>query len=340
MVDVGVQPVSQMQLDYVPDDGNTIIGFADSTAFVLDTNAATNEEEDNYNEEDDDDCETEKEVIKIKKRSAAQISERLQIEILSGAILDEDILWDPNDGLPHAGKWPMEEERFAYLLINKFENGMLDDCEEGTTLRSYLAKTLRCAPMRVSKKFAGKCVGSKAYEHHGDHIPSSQGPTLSLSLRLTGFNHPTGFSHNATAPSSPKYSLRERRSYDEYDCDESSSTSGEDLNDASSGSSSDSGASDSTCPTHRQKRRNLGMGDAPSNRSSCTHRRSQHAPRQRADDLVAVPDYDPAAATDLNHASDEYDEWRQALQYFCTADTGLNSGMKQTHSAALLSIFG
>ena len=75
---------------------------------------------------------------------AAQISERLQSESISGTFADEDIQWDPNNGLPHAGKWPIEEERFAYMLIRNFENGTLDDCEDGTTLRSYLAKTLQC----------------------------------------------------------------------------------------------------------------------------------------------------------------------------------------------------
>ena len=46
-------------------------------------------------------------------------------------------------------------------LLVEVEAGMLDDCRDGVTLRSYLAKTLRCAPMRVSKKLAGKCIGSK-----------------------------------------------------------------------------------------------------------------------------------------------------------------------------------
>ena len=41
--------------------------------------------------------------------------------------------------------------------------GFLDDCMEGCTLRSYLARRLNCAPMRISKKFAGRCIGKLAY---------------------------------------------------------------------------------------------------------------------------------------------------------------------------------
>lgn len=71
--------------------------------------------------------------------------------------------WDPSKLLYHTGKWPIEEERFANRLVLEFEAGVLEDCRDGVTLRSYLAKTLRCAPMRVSKKLAGKCIGSKVF---------------------------------------------------------------------------------------------------------------------------------------------------------------------------------
>lgn len=60
---------------------------------------------------------------------------------------------------PRSGKWSAEEERFANKLIVKFELGTLIDCPEGSTLRSYLSKKLNCAPMRISKKFAGQCIG-------------------------------------------------------------------------------------------------------------------------------------------------------------------------------------
>ena len=58
-----------------------------------------------------------------------------------------------------AGKWSMEEEKYAFLLIEAFDHGNLDDCPEGTTLRAYLARKLNCSPMRISKKFAGLCIG-------------------------------------------------------------------------------------------------------------------------------------------------------------------------------------
>jgi hypothetical protein len=71
--------------------------------------------------------------------------------------------WDPSKLQYHTGKWPIEEERYANRLVLEFEAGVLEDCRDGVTLRSYLAKTLRCAPMRVSKKLAGKCIGSKVF---------------------------------------------------------------------------------------------------------------------------------------------------------------------------------
>lgn len=57
------------------------------------------------------------------------------------------------------GKWTQEEEAYASKLIHDFEAGMLTDCEEGATLRSYLSRMLKCSPMRISKKFAGRNIG-------------------------------------------------------------------------------------------------------------------------------------------------------------------------------------
>ena len=64
---------------------------------------------------------------------------------------------------PRSGKWTRDEERYADKLIHDFELGLLPDCEEGATLRSYLAHKLNCAPMRISKKFAGKCIGKVSF---------------------------------------------------------------------------------------------------------------------------------------------------------------------------------
>ena len=173
---------------------------------------------------------------------AAQISQRLQNEAMTGAISDEDIRWDPNDGLPHAGKWPIEEERYAYMLIRNFENGTLEDCLDGTTLRSYLAKTLRCAPMRVSKKFAGKCVGSKTYvrcvgepgysapvrpelEDSASAVAAAVAAAAVATFADGDAGSPTkppARPAEKTSPSPPKYALRKNagRSYDDYDLDE------------------------------------------------------------------------------------------------------------------------
>ena len=91
------------------------------------------------------------------KRSFDQVS--------SSNTFDNVLLWKiannkhSNRQIKVAGKWSPEEERYATELILAFESGTLDDCEEGTTLRSYLSKKLNCAPMRISKKFAGTCIG-------------------------------------------------------------------------------------------------------------------------------------------------------------------------------------
>ena len=72
---------------------------------------------------------------------------------------------DYDDATQRSGKWSADEESFANKLVYDFETGCLEDCEEGTTLRSYLARKLNCAPMRISKKFAGRCIG-KVRIHH------------------------------------------------------------------------------------------------------------------------------------------------------------------------------
>eukprot|EP01035_Chromulina_nebulosa_P027700 gene27700-36455_t len=63
----------------------------------------------------------------------------------------------------HHGKWTREEENYADRLISDFEAGILSDCEDGCTLRSYLAKSLNCAPMRISKKYSGQRIGKLVF---------------------------------------------------------------------------------------------------------------------------------------------------------------------------------
>ena len=57
-------------------------------------------------------------------------------------------------------------------IIKEFRRGNLPDCEEGTTLRPYLAKKLHCNPMRLSKKL------SKAMSNSDTNAtnPGSNGP--------------------------------------------------------------------------------------------------------------------------------------------------------------------
>ena len=57
-------------------------------------------------------------------------------------------------------------------IIKGFRCGNLPDCEEGTTLRPYLARKLHCNPMRLSKKL------SKAMSNPDTNAtnPGSNGP--------------------------------------------------------------------------------------------------------------------------------------------------------------------
>lgn len=72
----------------------------------------------------------------------------------------------PAAGL-RSGKWTKEEEVYADALIEKFESGTLPDCPRGKTLRAYLSQKLNCIPMRVSKKYGGKCIGKHSYTPAG-----------------------------------------------------------------------------------------------------------------------------------------------------------------------------
>lgn len=91
-----------------------------------------------------------------------------------------------------SGKWTIEEELYANILIQLFEEGRIDEFEHaiggdnnsnnnsnnseeqtqqtppfkitnGMTLRAYLSRKLFCSPMRISKKFAGKGIGKLVY---------------------------------------------------------------------------------------------------------------------------------------------------------------------------------
>jgi hypothetical protein len=79
--------------------------------------------------------------------------------------LESEACHESTSGKHHlrSGKWLPEEEEYAQLLIALFDGGLLIDCDNGATLRSYLSQKLRCAPMRISKKFAGKGIGKSIY---------------------------------------------------------------------------------------------------------------------------------------------------------------------------------
>lgn len=61
------------------------------------------------------------------------------------------------------GKWTIEEETYANAIIEAFEKGALQGCENGCTLRAYLSRKLHCQPMRISKKYAGKSIGKQVF---------------------------------------------------------------------------------------------------------------------------------------------------------------------------------
>lgn len=96
--------------------------------------------------------------------------------------LQDNLSVQPYDNsFPRSGKWNPEEELYANRLIQEFESGTLVDCEEGSTLRSYLAKKLNCAPMRISKKFAGLCIGKHVFARRDGASNASFGSNASAS---------------------------------------------------------------------------------------------------------------------------------------------------------------
>jgi len=61
-----------------------------------------------------------------------------------------------------SGKWTQAEETYADILIELFEKGHINE-KNGSTLRSFLSRKLHCAPMRISKKYAGKGIGKMVF---------------------------------------------------------------------------------------------------------------------------------------------------------------------------------
>ncbi|RHY11806.1 hypothetical protein DYB25_011371 [Aphanomyces astaci] len=52
----------------------------------------------------------------------------------------------------NTGRWLITEEVYVDLAITCFFDGILDDCDNGVTLRQYISRRLHCDDMRVTKK--------------------------------------------------------------------------------------------------------------------------------------------------------------------------------------------
>jgi|MDSY01.2.fsa_nt_gb hypothetical protein len=76
-----------------------------------------------------------------------------------GAIATSKIPAMPKTKVLRRGKWTMGEEKYAEVIIDSFKLGVLEGVDDGTTLRSLLASKLKCAPMRISKKYSGSSIG-------------------------------------------------------------------------------------------------------------------------------------------------------------------------------------
>ncbi|CAK4680058.1 unnamed protein product [Aphanomyces euteiches] len=59
----------------------------------------------------------------------------------------------PLRGPRRTGEWSPAEIAYAYFLSNTFKEGLLEDVQEGKSVRLWLGAMLNCSPMRLSKKF-------------------------------------------------------------------------------------------------------------------------------------------------------------------------------------------
>ena len=271
--------------------------------------------------------------------------------------------WDPASGLYHTGKWPVEEERYANRLVLEFEAGVLEDCKDGVTLRSYLAKTLRCAPMRVSKKFAGKCIGSKAFcRREGDRksflekITAGELSIASLQKRLT--------QKSSTVERKTSKQIRQRSPSDltDDDYDSRSSISTNDQSELSA-SSSDGGDCDSDSQGKKQatsKRKYKTGKKKESTLTDSPHGIAVVVSEDASENMFCGPlstEIDPPAyeyglsGFYLSNAADPiepefertphiidvgYDEWRNALSYFKENDSACDGLFRSQSNISLM----
>ncbi|KAL3939924.1 MAG: hypothetical protein SGBAC_005433 [Bacillariaceae sp.] len=92
-------------------------------------------------------------------RALSPSREKDRSEIVHDSIEDEALFEDKK---LRSGKFTQPEEAYGDILIELFAKG-LADVEKGTSLRTFLSKALHCAPMRVTKKIAGKGQARKNY---------------------------------------------------------------------------------------------------------------------------------------------------------------------------------
>jgi hypothetical protein len=195
-----------------------------------------------------------------------------------------------------SGKWSSAEESFANQLVTDFERGLLDDCEEGCTLRSYLARRLNCAPMRISKKFAGRCIGKLAYVKCNDETASDK---LNSPLERLEKNYLESF-HKSSEEDNYEFSYSEDSS-DEYSADSYEKS----LSDSETDH-------EFTCKVSR---------DRSDLRSLSFQILGQ--PKMSTTDLtLGIYGLDDSSAISAATASQvEADEWKAVLTYFCGEDS-------------------
>jgi hypothetical protein len=230
--------------------------------------------------------------------------------------------WDPSKLLYHTGKWPIEEERFANRLVLEFEAGVLEDCRDGVTLRSYLAKTLRCAPMRVSKKLAGKCIGSKVFcRQHVDrkaflhkiatgelNIPSLQKRINPKSI--SGDRRPNKQQWGSTPDLTDDESSSGSSScFEDYESDENNPRKQAKSNNSSEGR-------DGTFPPSQARAGSEAVA-APTDMYTCPMLPEFESNIDEYGADLYLPDVSTLTGEGCQHVVDlGYDEWKDALSYF------------------------
>jgi hypothetical protein len=237
---------------------------------------------------------------------------------------------------PRAGKWTQEEEIFANNLIRAFESGTLDDCEEGKSLRSYLAKKLHCAPMRISKKFAGKCIGKLIYTKNPKQMPITMSrldlpkPTLKVRTKIT---KKSLLNDEILSNSSSNYNKSTS----------SSSTSG-DTNE-NSDNSDDYSADEQHLPLLTIKRPRRDSFSERIRQQTIDIAYHPHVSMTPSTSFVDFQDlsqgfgtYDPNI--DPQRIDAEAEEWKDALSYFCGGDEySIFVPPKRTMSSSSLNMY-